>query len=215
MQLFGGTDMCWFLFYDKLPQTTKTRQRYTDDEMESLAKKVANVYVTDKVQFKDVWDARKWVMLADLPEGIIKDWHWKRIVLVGDAANKQTPNIGQGWNCGVQDIVVLANKLRGLIYNDASTDISEEDLHKLFETYRNTRQPDLEACVGIAAGATRIVTWDTWSTWFKDRLLGPWTGGGRNEFRRSLGSMISKGQVLDFVAREDDLSGLVPWQHAP
>ncbi|KAF7515157.1 hypothetical protein G7054_g14724 [Neopestalotiopsis clavispora] len=215
MQLFGGKDMCWFLFYDKLPQTTKTRQRYTDDEMESLAKKVADVYVTDKVQFKDVWDARKWVMLADLPEGIIKDWHWKRIVLVGDAANKQTPNIGQGWNCGVQDIVVLANKLRGLIYNDASTDISEDDLHKLFETYRNTRQPDLEACVGIAAGATRIVTWDTWSTWFKDRLLGPWTGGGRNEFRQSLGSMISKGQVLDFVAREDDLSGLVPWQHAP
>ncbi|ETS84603.1 hypothetical protein PFICI_02628 [Pestalotiopsis fici W106-1] len=215
MQLFGARDMCWFLFYDKLPRTVKTRQRYTEDEMDSLAQRVADVHVTDKVRFKDVWDARKWVMLADLPEGIIKDWHWKRIVLVGDAANKQTPNIGQGWNCGVQDVVVLTNELRRLVNNGTSADIREDDLRKLFETYRDTRQPDIEACVGIAAGATRAVTWDTWLTWLKDRLLSPWTGGGRNEFRQAIGSMISKGQILDFIAKEDDLSGLVPWQHAP
>lgn len=212
MQLFGSKDMCWFLFYDKLPQPTKTRQRYTEDEVERLAKRVADVYVTNKVQFKTVWDARKWAMMADLPEGIIENWHWKRIVLVGDAGNKQTPNIGQGWNCGVQDIVILSNKLRESLDNNSGS-IGEHHLQNAFEAYREARRPHLEACISIAAGATRAATWDTWSTWIKDRLLGPWLGDSRDEFRQAIGTMISKGQILDFVAKRDKLSGLVPWQH--
>lgn len=213
MQLFGTEERSWFLFYDKLPNPTRERQRYSDDDVAQVASRVADVYVTDKVQFKDVWDARKWCMLADLPEGILKNWSGNRIVLVGDAASKQTPNIGQGWNCGVQDVVVLANELHSLVRTTVSHTISTDDLNSVFQRYQEVRRPDLEACLQVAAGATRSATWHTWLAWLKDRFIGPWTANSKEAFHQGFGAVISKGRVLEFLPEINPLVGAIQWQY--
>lgn len=214
MQLFGTAEKSWFLFYDKLLQSTQERTTYSEEDMERVALQFADVYVTDKVRFKDVWRVRDWVMLADLPEGIRTRWSGDRIVLVGDAASKQTPNIGQGWNCGVQDVVVLTNQLQSLLQSKSTSIISPNDLKTVFERYRGTRLPDLEACVKAAAGATRAVAWDTWSAWLQDRFITPWTDGSKQAFRQAFGAIVSKGRILEFVPERNRIAGVVPWEYA-
>ncbi|KAK6086161.1 2-heptyl-3-hydroxy-4(1H)-quinolone synthase 1 [Seiridium cupressi] len=213
MQLFGTEDMSWFLFYDKLASPSRERKRYSDDEVDQLASRVADVYVTDKVQFKDVWNARQWVMLADLPEGILKKWSWNRIVLVGDAASKQTPNIGQGWNCGVQDVVVLVNDLQDTLKTQQGAAPTTEALADIFQKYQDTRLPDLEVCMSAAAGATRAAAWDTWSVWLKDRFITRLLGGNKEALRQGPGGLISKSRILEFLPEGIALRGAIKWKY--
>jgi hypothetical protein len=213
MQLFTTESGSWFLFYDKLPSPTCEKKRYSDDEVDQLASRVAEVYVTDKLQFKDIWNVRKWAMLADLPEGILKKWSWNRIVLVGDAASKQTPSLGQGWNCGVQDVVVLANRLRSSLEAKQGDSLSTEELVGVFQGYQESRIPNLRAWTQVAAGTTRAATWSTWSGWIKDRFIIPWTGGSKERFRQHVGALISKGHFLEFLPENKSLNGAVEWVH--
>ncbi|KAK9418837.1 putative FAD-binding domain-containing protein [Seiridium unicorne] len=186
MQLFGTEDMSWFLFYDKLSSPTRERKRYSDDE---------------------------WVMLADLPEGILKKWSWNRIVLVGDAASKKTPNIGQGWNCGVQDVVVLINDLQDTLKTQQDTTPTTEALADIFQKYQETRLPDLEVCMSAAAGATRAAAWGTWSVWLKDRFITPLLGGNKEAFRQGPGALISKSRILEFLPEGNALRGAIKWKY--
>jgi 2-polyprenyl-6-methoxyphenol hydroxylase-like FAD-dependent oxidoreductase len=216
MQLFGGPDRAWFLFYEKLPGgATRKRRRYSEEEVAQLAKKFQDVYVTRTLRFKDIWDARKWCMLSDLQEGIVEQWHGERIVLVGDAASKQTPNIGQGWNCGIQDVVVLVNGLRELLERAKGADIGTEDLASVFSTYEETRRPDLVSCFEAAAGATRSTTWGTWPAYLRDRFVFPLTGGNKGIFRGGAGGLMSRGRVLDFIPERNRPVGAIPWVNVP
>jgi 2-polyprenyl-6-methoxyphenol hydroxylase-like FAD-dependent oxidoreductase len=213
MQFFPAKERGWFLFYQKLPKQTREAKTYDDDAKAQVAAQVADYYVTDTVRFKDVWAAMRWCMLADLPEGTVRHRHWKRIVLVGDAASRQTPNLGQGWNCGVQDVVVLVNSLHKLLTTRKENPPGLNEIEKVFQEYQRTQQPAFDSIFGVAAGTTRAATWDTWLAWLNDRLIMPWFGGSKNSFRQGLGTAISRGHVLNFLSENETLDGVIPWLH--
>lgn len=51
------------------------------------------------LRVNDLYDARRWSVLSNPHEGVMEELYAsgrERMVLVGDAMNKQTPNYGHG-----------------------------------------------------------------------------------------------------------------------
>lgn len=96
--LFVGTEKAWFFWYERLQPSTSQRVRYSEADEAEFVKRWAHVHVTDAIRLKDVYDARLSSGMALVEEGIAGEWHHNRIVLVGDAAVKVSPNLAFGFN---------------------------------------------------------------------------------------------------------------------
>lgn len=60
-------------------------------------------------------------------------------VLLGDAAHTMSPILGQGLNCGLEDVQVLANVLQQ----------HQGNLDQALPAYNTARWPDVEAMLNI------------------------------------------------------------------
>ena len=60
-------------------------------------------------------------------------------VLLGDAAHTMTPALGQGLNCGLEDVVVFAQCLKDF----------DGDLDAALPAYTKARLPDIQAIMTI------------------------------------------------------------------
>lgn len=97
--LFVGTQKAWFFWYERLPPSTGKRERYSKVDEANFVERWAHVHVTDEIALKDVYDARLSSGMKLVEEGMVAgDWHRNRIVLVGDAAVKVSPNLAFGFN---------------------------------------------------------------------------------------------------------------------
>ena len=72
------------------PGTTSwiTRRRFSQEDAEREASKIADLPVNEHVLFGEIWARRYRGYLGSMEEGILKHWHFGRMVLVGDAAHK-------------------------------------------------------------------------------------------------------------------------------
>ncbi|KAK7423009.1 hypothetical protein QQX98_001299 [Neonectria punicea] len=108
----SGQERAWIFLYEKLPEPTKERTSYTDDDVDALAARFADFPVTDTLKVKDVFAEKLTAGMANLEEGVLQHWSMGRVVLVGDACHKFTPNAGLGFQNGIQDVVALINNVR-------------------------------------------------------------------------------------------------------
>lgn len=213
--LLAGKEKTWFMFSQKLPKATRERRRYTEQDMESFMKELGHVHCTSTVTLNDLYQARTSCYLTDLHEGLIQHFHHGRIVLVGDAVNKQTYNTGQGWNTGVQDVVVLTNKLRAMMESETSSDapISKCKIEAAFSAYQKDRYPVVQQAVKASMMFTRTEAWNHWYDWFTDRHVLPRTGGLKMIYRAFLVPANTNAQVLEFLEEKTRPSGTIPWLH--
>jgi 2-polyprenyl-6-methoxyphenol hydroxylase-like FAD-dependent oxidoreductase len=155
--------------------------------------------------------------MANLEEGIVQHWSWDRIVLVGDACHKFTPNQGLGYNNGIQDVVALVNELHRSMaaHHSGGGSLSREALTSVFARYQSTRMELLQKDYKASAKYTRMSAWRNWMLWFLDRYIFP-SIPGFDDFvlTRVVAGLISKSPVLDFVESEEPFQGKVPWKHA-
>lgn len=62
------------------------------------------------LRFRDFYSTRYSSGMTLLHEEMMPNWTYGgRVVLVGDAAHNVTTNLGFGLNCGIDDVVTLAN----------------------------------------------------------------------------------------------------------
>ena len=61
------------------------------------------------------------------------------MVLLGDAAHTMSPILGQGLNCGLEDVQVFANTLK----------LHEGNVDTALPAYHQARWPDVEAMLNI------------------------------------------------------------------
>ncbi|KAK4211287.1 hypothetical protein QBC37DRAFT_14535 [Rhypophila decipiens] len=244
-QVFTFRDKAGFMIYQKMdrpstlnnrstegPETGKTKRRYTFSDVEEFMLQVGNFPVascdkqangTGSVKVNDLYKASCWTVLSDLHEGIVDHWHAGgagRMVLVGDAASKQTPNMGHGWNCCVQDVVVLSNLISSLVKSKSHQDdeqaVTVEGLDVLFTEYQRTRYPLSKACLETSMNWARSQAWDSWWYWFLNRhvqttvstlmwatKIQPMVYG--------LGPQMHLGHVLNFLPERSKLKGVIPW----
>ncbi|RYP80393.1 hypothetical protein DL769_002489 [Monosporascus sp. CRB-8-3] len=84
----------------------------------------------------ELWVGRGGSIYTDVPGD--------RLVLVGDALCKHTPNVGNGYNGGVQDLVVLATELYRLLHGLPKRHVVNPDgIKAVFEEFQ--RVPEKES----------------------------------------------------------------------
>jgi 2-polyprenyl-6-methoxyphenol hydroxylase-like FAD-dependent oxidoreductase len=150
--------------------------------------------------------------MTDLDEGMVEHWYSGRMVLVGDACHKMTPNAGLGFNNGVQDAVVLCNNLRKLLEDSPVSNPRSDTITATFERYQFTRQAAARKDVTISMHFTRIQAWANWTY----RLLARWILPYRFMQRLSARHMchsFSAGEIVSYLPGKDLFSGNMPWSN--
>lgn len=200
---------CVFL-YEKLPEPTSKRTRYTKEDIEEQATKFSSYKITADHTVGDVFDPRE-AGMTNMAEGLARHWSFGRIVLVGDSCHKMSLNVGQGYQCGLGDVVALANGLRRAVRSDPGGQPDAETLGVVFREYQEERRAPTELSVGKSEAGLRLHTWASWKHYFLARYVVPW-----NFVSRWVSGMaahaISETPVLEYVAASEPFTGLFGWK---
>lgn len=214
----------WIFMYERLPEPTRDRVNYTQEDVVAYAEKWGDMPLDSGLKVRDVFAQRYHAGMTNLAEGILKRWTWGgRLVLAGDAAHKFTPNAGLGFNNGIQDAAALTNELYRVLHPspsysgdekaNGSAEPSAEVLAEAFERYQATRRESVESDWGVSAFHTQTDAWRTTLHWFWDEWVQPklpeWLGLWM--LRKIMGERFAKGLVLDFVGGDEPFVGSIPW----
>ncbi|RYP04849.1 hypothetical protein DL765_010029 [Monosporascus sp. GIB2] len=216
LQCFNGHDRSWIFIYERLEKPTRDRVSYSQEDVEALAARCGDLSISEHVKVKDVFPKRYTAGMANLEEGIVKHWSWNRIVLVGDACHKLTPNQGLGYNNGIQDVVALVNELHHImpVCHSGNTTSALDALTGVFSRYQATRMELLRKDYDSSASWTRMSAWRNWKYRLLDRYLLP-SIPGLDGFMLTyvIAGKISKGLVLNYVESGESFQGKVPWKN--
>lgn len=173
LMYLSGVELSWFFLYERLPEATNARTRYTRDDMVAYAGKFMDVPVDETLRVRDVFDIET-AGMTNLDEGVVKNLSWGRIALVGDACHKVTPNAGRGYVTGVQDVVALANRLRASLQSSPDGTLDNAAISGLFEDYRRTRMEDMQVDISFSRHATRLQAWGSTAYYYVARHVMCW-----------------------------------------
>ncbi|KIN06862.1 hypothetical protein OIDMADRAFT_110104 [Oidiodendron maius Zn] len=208
MQIFMSEDQGWFLIYKRLAAPAYQYTRYTDEDAEAFAKEIMDYPVMQGMKFRDLWDVRKWVRLVNIEEGIVKNWHWDRIVLVGDSAHKMTPNAGLSVNQGFQGVAALTNILLKLLLKTPNPDTKA--LTAAFGAYQAQTEKGAKDSLWLSKLYTRTTSWHNILYKLAD-FAGPYLGGDLVLFRTLASPIVMQGLVLDFLPEPGYKAGRLKW----
>ncbi|KAF6801054.1 FAD binding domain-containing protein [Colletotrichum musicola] len=204
-----GSERGWIFCYEKLSKPTTERVTFSKEDVEAHGERFADWPVTETLKVKDVFKERYSAGAAVLEEGICRHWSWNgRVVLVGDAAHKFTPNAGLGFNNGVQDVVSLVNGLRKILGKDSESGSASADqgaplfekLEAFFQAYRDERRESLETDLEQSARLTRLHAWASTKDWIMARYILSWGFIQRLLMVYIVSPMIQKARVIDFIS---------------
>ncbi|KAL7922550.1 hypothetical protein ACQKWADRAFT_326764 [Trichoderma austrokoningii] len=210
----SGRDRGWIFLYEKLPEPTKERSFYTDEDVEAMAERFADYHLNETLTVKDVFAERLTAGMSDLQEGICNNWGWGRIVLAGDSIHKACPNAGLGYQNGIQDVVSLVNHLRELVASlGSSKRPSVSSLETMYESYKTERWEPLGRDSTLSAAITRVHAWANFWYYVVARfLLVPnFIDGIRDNWFAAPAASASL--AFNFLDAEEPYTGRVAWVH--
>lgn len=211
--IMTGKEKEWVILFEKKVSQPEDGHKYSSDKVEQFAANFAELPTGLGESMGDMFARRITVGVTDLDEGILKHWHSGRLVLVGDACHKMTPNAGIGFNSGVQDAVVLSNNLRQLLNDSPASVPCSDAVTNTFQRYQSTREAVARQDVSFSMHLTRIQAWANVIYWllanwvlshaFVKRLLAHYVCSG-----------YSKGEIISYISAKDLFSGSVPWYNS-
>ena len=85
---YGGR-VFWFLF-EKLDKVYKLPNipKFTVEDGRKIAEKRLEDPVTEDIKFGEIWDRTTSYVTVPMEEGCFEHWHYKRMIVIGDAAHK-------------------------------------------------------------------------------------------------------------------------------
>lgn len=199
-QSLAQTDKAMWITYIKLDPVIKEPVYYSDAEMEKVVQQYFNVTIGAGCTYKDMWDHRIRAKMTTLDEGIQQTWYHGRVVLVGDAVHKFTPNLANGFNNAFESAAALTNQLHAMLHSPTisgtETSPTLEDITTAFSAYKKARFPRVLEQYKLSHWHLRFITWNTWITKWNNKLfsriipesammkqvLEPFKGVGRLEF---------------------------------
>ncbi|KAF4452126.1 hypothetical protein F53441_4962 [Fusarium austroafricanum] len=201
----------FFLVYQKFDKSTQKRQRITVEMEEELVRKHGKVFLAPGVTLEQVWANKTWKYSAPLEEGVTKKWSRQRVLLLGDAAHKMTPNIGFAVNAGWQSVVVLANMLQPYVAQNPG--MSTKDLSKLFAEFHRTRRTQVRRDEQLSALATRLAIWDSPLWRIVDQYVLPRINGDDVLAKYFCSWTVRKSVTLSFLPEPNFKEGLIKWDN--
>ncbi|PYI26764.1 FAD/NAD(P)-binding domain-containing protein [Aspergillus indologenus CBS 114.80] len=164
----------WFLFIRTPITRTPNCPRYTDADADALAHEYGHVAPGPGYTIRDLWTARVKGSLVSLEEGIVSQWSHGRVLLLGDAAHKVTPNAGFGGNLALEGVAHLTNALVALLRDSSSgAALTIDQLGALFAEFDRSHRPRATTVLGLSATITRYVAQQTGFLRFAARYLSP------------------------------------------
>lgn len=160
----------WF-FISKTPQKHHypSIPRVTKSQMEAQVKKFENFKLTEEVSLRELVDTELRLSYQALEEASHEVWTYGRIVCLGDAMHKMTPNVrflspkpvsltnglklGQGGNQAIESCAALTNCLMEL--SPSAQKPSSQSLETAFLKYQNLRKKRAKTFVDISGLTTR------------------------------------------------------------
>lgn len=209
--ILTGENTAYFIVYIHLDKPTRERTRYTESDAEAVAAALAGHRITPEITFGDLWRSRRWGRLVDFQEGFLHRWYHERVVLVGDAVHKVTPNSGLGLNAGWQGVAELTNRLRGLVMTEGQGP-DTRSIKKVFREYQKSRSRTARATVLFSSLYTRVVANQSLLYRFCDRVT-PAIGGDVALLNVLASPIVKRSVMFDFVAERAHREGRVRWVH--
>ncbi|RDA85088.1 hypothetical protein CP532_3105 [Ophiocordyceps camponoti-leonardi (nom. inval.)] len=114
IHVFNGKDSkaFWFVVIKtKRRYAYEERPHYTPEDARKTCESIASKRIDTDLTFGHLWERCQVSTMTPLEEGCFDTWYGGRMVCVGDAVRKVTPNIGQGANMAIEDVAALANAL--------------------------------------------------------------------------------------------------------
>lgn len=207
----SGRLRCWVFLYKKLPQPTTKRLACTKEDMEEMMNTFADFHITEDVKVREAYNKRINSSMASIEEGMTNHWSLGRMVLAGDSCHKFAPNLGLGYQSGLQDVVALCNRLHSAVAQAPDGIPSTLDLSKVFQSYHAFRREPANTDAKLSAFVLRVSVWANVFYYFlslymlplllTDYILQNWVFPPID--RRML--------VLDYVEAEEPFTGRVSW----
>ncbi|KAJ8120320.1 hypothetical protein O1611_g10396 [Lasiodiplodia mahajangana] len=173
-------DWISIIVHNKLPEeqqcTWPTRRRFTNEDMETLAKKLAGYPINESVVFGELWKNKLKAQMISLEESCLDHWHFGRTVLMGDAIHKLTPNSALGANTAMEDAVVVANILVEALAAHPNKKPTDVEIRDAMQKYQDSRIGRVKAIVKAAGDLTRLQAYDGWKFYLNQRWITPIVG---------------------------------------
>ncbi|KAK6860599.1 hypothetical protein PG995_004235 [Apiospora arundinis] len=204
LQFFTSKREVHYIIYLKKTEQQSEQERkaggfdLTIDDADAAVAPWLDTPIAASLTFGDLWKSRAAAGGASLDEGSVRQWHWGRTVLVGDAAHKVLPNQGMGANGGFESAASLVNQLTALLRHEANPNAAE--LRQAFAAYQAERQ-------GVMVAFQRMA---------RDELDG-WTRAGApplDALRAAdvlMSPMVARAVRLDAVPFPEERVGFSPW----
>ncbi|PYH98053.1 FAD/NAD(P)-binding domain-containing protein [Aspergillus ellipticus CBS 707.79] len=209
----AGVERGWIFLYERLPAPTKERTNYTTEDVEAMAARFADYPITESKTVKDVFAERFTAGMANLEEGILQNWSYGRVVLVGDACHKYTPNAGLGLNNGIQDVVVLCNGLNKALKNAGEKPLEASVLGQIFDEYQKQREGPLRTDARQSASVTRMHAWANGLYYLAARYIMSMEWVESLALNTLVKNGMKKMWALDYVSVDEPFVGAVAWDH--
>ncbi|KAI6754484.1 hypothetical protein HG530_012236 [Fusarium avenaceum] len=140
----GGPEgrVYWFRF-QRLPKTFQGSNipRYTDADLEEALAESADDNILPDLKFSTLVENKVSAVMTPLVEYIYKQWHFGRIITLGDSAHKFHPVGGQGGNAAIESVALLTNDLVKALSQSTSGRLSSTEVVTIFEDVQSRRKP--------------------------------------------------------------------------
>jgi 2-polyprenyl-6-methoxyphenol hydroxylase-like FAD-dependent oxidoreductase len=210
--IMAGKEKEWVILFEKHASQPRDNHKYSPEEVIEFAASFSELPTSLGHSVGDMFARRTTAGMTELDEGIVEHWYSGRMVLVGDACHKMTPNAGIGFNSGVQDAVVLCNNLQQLLKDFSASHPGSDAVAGAFKSYQSTREAVARKDVSFSMHLTRIQAWANLTY----RLLAQWIlphGFVQRLLARYVCSGYRKAEVISYVPADDLFSGSVPWHN--
>lgn len=165
---------------------------FTQDDAIQSCQRFLDMPICRGIKFRDIWERRETCAMVPLEEGILPDWHYGRIVCIGDSVNKvhpsvrltpvvhvnisqMMPNFGQGANTAIEHAAALANALHRLSLQSvqAQATPSTQEISNTLDTVRKKLFPHIYKINTTSWLTPRLQTQPNWALDFAGRYLLP------------------------------------------
>ncbi|KAI8711280.1 hypothetical protein NCS52_01503900 [Fusarium sp. LHS14.1] len=201
VQVFTSETETQLIAYGRIP-VSKERTHFGQNDAEDAVKPWLQVPVAKGVTFGDLWNSKSAGGSANFDEGVLRWWHWGRMVLVGDAAHKINPVRGAGACCGIEDAIALVNVLKRVLLSNPKP--SERDLRQAFMEYQGVREPAARLWMDISRFSLDLSTGPSQ----------PALKAARIADMRTV-PLVANGPILYAVPFPEERSGFIPWRKKP
>ncbi|QKD60683.2 uncharacterized protein FOBCDRAFT_253526 [Fusarium oxysporum Fo47] len=125
----------WFRF-QKLPEKVhgSAIPRYTEKDLQKSLSEAADDNILPNLKFSTLIENKY----------VYKQWHFDRIITLGDSAHKFHPVGGQGGNAAVESVALLTNNLVKALKRSPSGRLTTVQVESMFADVQSRRKPRLE-----------------------------------------------------------------------